>query len=56
MDFLVDNKDDNESKCVHLCNNGGGLQIDLYMNLKLDTSFSIGPFVTFCGRGQIFLK
>lgn len=56
MGCLVNNKDDNESKCMHLSNKYGGLQIDLYMNLKLDTSFSVGPFVTYCGRGQIFLK
>jgi len=53
---LANNKEDNESKCMHLCNEYDGLQIDLFINLKLDTSFSIGPFVTYCERDQIFLK
>ena len=50
------NNEDNESKCMLLCKKYYGLQIDLFINLKLDTSFSIGPFVTYGGRGPVFLK
>lgn len=45
--YLANNKDDNESKCMHLCSKYYGLQMDLFINLKLDTTFSVGPFVTY---------
>lgn len=44
---LANNKEDNESKCMHLCNKYDGPQINLFMNLKLDASFSVGLFVPY---------